>query len=222
MLTMLRVACAGRTAPRNWLMIVSSRPTSLRATRTDSSSSSLAAFSPSAAQVALEELEMDVERVERIAQLVRDAGGQQRDGVDFLRLDRFAGLRAARGQVVEDEGEAHQRRVLVLQRDEIKIQVARLRIEDLQVAADHAALGENFGPVEFLEMLRHGGAHRLGRIDPEQPGDGVVEVADFSLRIDHHDPFLQGVEDRLEKALFLVEPLQISLQVALTRPGRSG
>ncbi len=128
------------------------------------------------AEIALQKLEMDVERVERIAQLMRDAGGEQRDGVELLRFDRFAGLRAARGQVVENNGEAHQRGVLVLQRHEIKIQVALLGIEDLQVAIHHAALGQDRRPVEFLEMLRDRRAHRLGRIDAEQRGDGMIEI----------------------------------------------
>ncbi len=170
------------------------------------------------AQIALHELEMNVERVERIAELVRDARGQQRHGIELLRLDRLARLVAPRGQVVENDGEAHERRVLVLQRDEIEIEIARLRVKHLEVAIDHAALGQDGGPVKFLQVLRNRRAHGLGRVDAEQRGDGVVEVEDAAVRIDHDDAFLERIEDRLKKALFVVEPLQVSLQVARSYP----
>ena len=94
--------------------------------RTDSSKSASELSPASAArlalaQVALEELEVDIERVERVAELMRHAGGEERDGVHFFRLDRFAGLGAAGGEVVEDEGEAHERGVLVVERHEVEM-----------------------------------------------------------------------------------------------------
>ena len=64
-------------------------------------------------------------------------------------------------------------------------------------------------------MLGHRSSHRLVRIDSEQRGDRVVEVTNLPLGIDHHDAFLERVEDRLEKSLLVVEPLQIRLEIAL-------
>ncbi len=167
------------------------------------------------AQVALEQLQVNIERVERIAQLVRHAGSQQGDGVELLRLDRLPRLVAPRGEVVEDDREAHQRGLLVLQRHEIEVEIARLGVEDFEVAVNQPPLGEDGRPVEFLQVMRDRRAERARRVDADEALNSVVEVENLAGRIDDDDAFLQRVEDRLEEALLVVEPLEIGLQVAL-------
>jgi hypothetical protein len=149
---------------------------------------------------------------------MRHARGQQGDGIELLRLDRLAGLCPSRGEIVKDQRETHQGGVFILQRNEVKVQITGLRVEDFEVAADHPALGQDLRPVELFEMLGHERSHRFLRIDSQQRGDGVVEIANPSLGIDHHDPFLERIEDRLEKTLLVVQPLKICLQIALTYP----
>ena len=60
-----------------------------------------------------------------------DAGGQERDRVHLFRLDGFPGLRPPRRHVVENKSESHQGGVLVLQRDQVETQIARLGIKNL-------------------------------------------------------------------------------------------
>ena len=51
------------------------------------------------AQLAAEQLEVDVERIERVADLMGDPGGEQGERVEALGFQRFLGLRAGAGEV---------------------------------------------------------------------------------------------------------------------------
>ena len=49
---------------------------------------------------------MDVQRVERIADFVRDAGGEQRERLHAFALDGFKGLLPRLGRVMQNERDA--------------------------------------------------------------------------------------------------------------------
>ena len=122
------------------------------------------------AQLAAEQLEVDVERVERIADLMGHAGGEQGERVEALGLQRFLRLRAGAGEV------AHQHHVAerfagvlaVVDRREIEIQEAVLRIEHLQIAADRAAGFAEALPIQPADLGGKRLAGRLFRIQPEE------------------------------------------------------
>ena len=56
--------------------------------------------------LALHELQMDVQRIERVADLVCDAGGQQRECLDALALDDLKGFLLLLGSVINYDRQA--------------------------------------------------------------------------------------------------------------------
>ena len=93
----------GRIARRNCVTIESSRVISARAMSIDSCSSSCR-FSIEFAHLPLHQLQMDVQRIERIADFMRHARGQQRERIEALRLDRFFGRAPAFRDIAQDDG----------------------------------------------------------------------------------------------------------------------
>ena len=83
----------------------SSRLISPRAMSIESCSSSRV-FAFQLARLPLHQLQMDVEGIERVADLVRYAGGEQGERIQSLALDRFLRCAPALGDVAQDDGVA--------------------------------------------------------------------------------------------------------------------
>gem|GEM_PF-904936 len=95
-------------------------------------------------QSSLEQLQMDVERIERVAEFMRHPGGQQREGGEPFGFQRLFRGAARLRDVAQDDGVADDdaRFVLflpdfALQRGNVEIEDAVFGIENLHVAADH-------------------------------------------------------------------------------------
>ncbi len=148
---------------------------------------------------------MDVERVQRVAEFVGDAGGEQGEGGQFLRLDGGGGLLAALGHVAQDQGHAgDQVTFLVDQRHDVETEEPVLGIKHLDLVADHLAPFAAVGrpdpiPVQVAQVLGDRFATAGLGIEPEQPPGGGVGITDPSVGVDDQDTFLQGVEQGFEK-----------------------
>ena len=154
------------------------------------------------AQFAAEKLEVDIERVERVADFMGDTGGEQGERVESLGFEIFLRLRAGAGEIA-DEHHVAERLVVVLRaidRREVEIQVAVLRIENLQVAADRAARFAQDRPVEPADLGGNELAGRLLRIESEELARRVIEETDHAFRIQNDHALMQRLEDFFQES----------------------
>ena len=79
---------------------------------------------------------MNVQRIERVADLVGHTGGEQGQGLDAFAFDGLEGLLARLGGIVDDQG--HAGAAFGSQRRRVEPQKARARIMHFQFMADHA------------------------------------------------------------------------------------
>ena len=75
---------------------------------------------------------MDVQCVERIADLMRDTGRQQCEGLDALALDGLKGFLPRFGCVVQDQRDAGTAPRFTVQRRGVKPKKTRTRIKHLE------------------------------------------------------------------------------------------
>ena len=161
---------------------------------------------------------MDVEGVERIADLVGDSRREQGDGRETLALDGLLGLLALRSDVSQDDGPAHQGTALRVglvahQRSDVEVQEAPFGIEDLEITAHHIAASGHGVEVESGDRRREIPAHVLRAGEAEERAGRPVHVDDVILRVGDDDPLQNGVEDRLEEPLLLGEDLEVVPEV---------
>ena len=102
------------------------------------------------------------------------------------------------------------------QRHDIEIDEAVRRIENFHVAAERGVGLRKRFPIEPPHLFVERFADRVFAVEPEDFAGGVIQIGDAAFRIGHDDPFLDGVENRLEKTFFLREAEQIILH--LLRP----
>ncbi len=147
---------------------------------------------------------MDVQRVERVADLVRDAGRQKGQGMKPFAFDGLEGLLPRFGGVVQNQGHARTAPGLPVQGRGVKAQEAGTRIRNLKLIMR--------GP---LDARRAGRAHALPIQFGQEIGDGTpfdlfgrpIEQADHRLvKIDnppgligHHHAVLDGIEESLQE-----------------------
>ena len=93
----------GRIARKNCVTMESSRLISERAISIDSCNG-LRSAGAKFFHLSLHQLQMDVKRVQRIADLMRDAGGEQSERVEPLRLDRLFSGAPRLGNVAQNHG----------------------------------------------------------------------------------------------------------------------
>ena len=152
-----------------------------------------------------DDLEVDVERVERVPDLVGDTGGEAGDGLEFARFDLLplpgdgAGL-VAQDDDVPDESLA---RIPVIEWGDVEVEKARLGISHHEIAVHDAARGGDFLPIKPREKVPDFTADRLFRIEAEKVAGGLVDVVDRSLRPGDDDPLAEDLEDFLKETLFL-------------------
>ena len=161
---------------------------------------------------------MDPEGVERIANLVRDAGGEEGEGVEFFGLEIFFGGAARFGEVAhEHDGAEMAGGAFDIFDDGGKIEVeeAVLGVEDFEVAGDGGgvvASGEGVpvqSPHELGERLTGSG---LG-IETKEAGGGGVEEGDLAVGGENEDAFAEGFEDGLEEAFVAEEAIDEGLDL---------
>jgi hypothetical protein len=122
---------------------------------------------------------VDVERVERVADLVSDARGEESEGLDAFAFDGLKGFLPGFGRVVEDESEAGSAYGVAVERCGVQAEEARAREGDFEFVADHAlaAFGvhaEKLLPVQFGKKVPDVAALSFAGFDAEELGDGLV------------------------------------------------
>ncbi len=76
-------------------------------------------------------------------------------------------------------------------------------------------------PIEAAHLFVERFADRVFAVEPEDFAGRVIQIGDPAFRIGHDDPFLDRVENRLEKAFFLREAEQIILHVLRPDPAEA-
>ena len=178
---------------------------------------------PELLRFAGDELEVDVERVERIADLMGHAGRQQRQGLDALAFDRLEGFLPGLGGVVQDEREPGTSLGIAIERRRVEADETGLRIGDLEFMPDNAraALDVQFAeplPIQLRQELGDRFPVRAVRRKVEETHGALVEVEDPSGFIDHEDPVLDGVEEHLQERPLPRQPLQHGLHALRVQP----
>ena len=111
---------------------------------------------------------MNVQRVERIADFMRDAGGEQRQRLHAFAFDGLEGLLPRLGGVVQNQRHAGAAGRLAIQRRGVEPEKARARIMHFEFVPDDAlAAGgvelRNFPPIQFRQKFRRlAGLRRCG------------------------------------------------------------
>jgi hypothetical protein len=166
-----------------------------------------------------EELEVDAERVERIADLVGDAGGEQPHGLHALGLDERGLVLALARDVAEDGHDARAGALgPLLHRHGVHLQDAPLRAGDLDLArgelrpfaflAPRQAL-----PVHVGHVARDGAPPHAGDLEAEQRLRGVVRIEEPAVRGYDDDALLDRLEDRLQQPALAHEIQELRLEV---------
>ena len=158
------------------------------------------------AQAAFEELEVDGEGVEGVADFVGHAGGEELEGGDAFAFQRFLRSAVTLGEVAHDEGVtgmlAVSGFVVVLgeERNDIKIEDAVGGVKDFDVAGDHfAALGQFF-PAQSADVFGERTADGGRGVEAEEEPGGIVHVDDRAGGVSDDDTFADGVKNGLEEA----------------------
>ena len=165
-------------------------------------------------QLPRDELQVDGERVEWVAQFVRHPGGEQEDRRGLLILDQPLGRLLLPGDVGEDDGEPARllADALGLERHHVEPDGARLRIAQLDLAR-HDRHGNVVGQRGFERWVQPGhepperGAGQLALAQTDEAGGRLVGVLDRPVGADDEDALVDGVEDRLEQAALAGEAL---------------
>ena len=102
---------------------------------------------------------MNVQRVERIADFVGDAGGEQRERLDALAFDGFKGFLPRLGRVVQNQRDAGTAGGLAVERRGVEPEKTRTRIMHFKFMAHDALAARvvgfgNFLPIQFRQNVR--------------------------------------------------------------------
>ena len=165
---------------------------------------------------------MDVQRVERIADFVRDAGREQRQRLDALAFDGLKCFLTRLGRVVQNQRHAGTARGFAVQRRGIEPEKARTRIMHFKFVAHDALAARVVGfgnhlPVQFRQNVRD--VQILGvRRQADEPRDGLVEINNAPGFVHHQHAILNGIEQCFEKAALAREPLDDRLQAFRVQP----
>ncbi len=165
---------------------------------------------------------MNVQRVERIADFVRDTGGKQRERLHPLAFNGFKGLLPRLGGVVQNERHPGTAGGFAVQRRGIEPQKTRTRIMHLKFMAGDAlaprdvGLG-NFFPIHFGQPGGDVLSFHTG-LQTNQARYGLVEINDAALLIHHQHAVFNRVEQCFEEAALASKPLDDRLQTFRVQP----
>ena len=173
-------------------------------------------------RLALHELQVDVQRVQRIADLMRDAGGQERQRLHPFAFDGLKGFFPRLGRIVQDQRHAGTARGLAIQRRGIQPQKTRPRIKHFKFMADDlraaGVVGAgNFQPVHLRQKLMDVLLLFAG-LQTDEPRDRLVEIKHAALLVHHQHAILNGVEQGFEKTPLPGNPLDDRLQSFRVQP----
>ncbi len=169
------------------------------------------------ANFAVEQLQMDVEGVERIPDLVRHAGSEQLNRIDPLRLTCRGLLLAFMRHITQNhQGTATVGGILV-HRDHIERQKALYRIGDLNLARDQLRplLGvqtQNAIPVHLPQVTRDRPTPLRIERETQKLLGGAVGVVEIALAADHQDALLDRLKDHFEQTAVLSQAKKMRLQ----------
>ena len=175
-------------------------------------------------QLAFHELEMDVQRVQRVADLVGDTGGEQRDRGKFFRFDGALGASARLRHVAQDDRHAcHDGVFLVGNGHDVETEEPLLRIEHFQFVRVHLApfvlvRRPDFLPIEVAQITRQRLADGAFGINAEELTRRGIQIGDAPFGIGHNHAFLNRVEERFQKALLAGELEDHALQALGINP----
>ena len=160
---------------------------------------------------------MDVQGVERIANLVRHAGGEQGQRLNALALDRLVCALPGFGRVVQDQRQAAAAGCVAIQRRGIKIQETGPRILDFELVPCHPRPARLIGPgqrgpIQLRQEPRDRLPFRRRMLQAQQTRDGLVEIDNAPRFIDDQHAVLDRVEQRLEQRALASQPLDHSLK----------
>ena len=161
-------------------------------------------------------------RIERVADLVGDAGGQQCQGVAPFRLDGLLGLMAGLCGIVQDEGEA--RLGILVDRGGKHPEESGLGESDLDLSSQRVAGVDRVVevPFEFRQEAFQGLSKGvLGRV-PDQASGGLIEEHDLTLTVGDHDAVLDRLEQGLEKGALGLEAFHQRLEPLPVEPVQPG
>ena len=165
---------------------------------------------------------MNMQRVERIADFMRDAGGEQRERLYALAFNGLECFLPRFGGVVQNKGNPGTAGGFAIERRGIEPEKTRTGIVDFKsyrvtrAPPGHRRRARNFSsppPAKISEGLT------LDiRLQTDEPGDGLIEIDDPPLFIRHQHPVLDGVKQGFEKAAFAGQPLDHGLQTFCVQP----
>jgi hypothetical protein len=163
-----------------------------------------------------------MESVERVADLVGDAGCEQGQGLDSFAFDGFEGLLAGFSGVVKNQCNTRAAGGLAVQWSGVKAQKTGPRIMDFEFVphnplATCLVKASDFFPLELWNKIRD----RLTLdvwLEAEKTGSGLVGIKNPASFIDDQYAVLNDVEERLKKRAFASQPLNDSLQAFRVEP----
>lgn len=163
-------------------------------------------------EAAFEQLQVDGEGVQGVAQFVCDAGCEHGEGADALTLDFFFGQLAGLGDVADEHDEAE--RNFIIDGGDGEIEVAIFGIDDFEVAADDGTRLEELRPVETAHASGEFLTDDLLSLEAEESAGCAVDVGDLALGIEQDDAFLQGLEDFFQETLVFEQVQHHVLELA--------
>src|SRR6516164_751429 len=156
---------------------------------------------------------MNVERVERVSDFVRDTGSEQRQRVQALGLDRLLFAAPAFSDVTQNDrmSDLVTRYVDLIsvvpircrlafddERHDVEINEPVGWIKNFHVAADRDLTLRKRRPIETAYAFIEAFAERIVGIDAKQMASRVVQIGDSPFRIGDDDSFLDRIENRFE------------------------
>ena len=165
---------------------------------------------------------MDVQRVERIADLMRNARGEQGERLHALAFDGFKRFLPRFGRVMQNQRHAGTALCLAIERRGVEAEKAFARIKNFKlmprdVRAAGAIRAGNLLPVHLRQKLGDVQIF-LARPQADELRDGLVEINHASIFIYDQHAIFDGVEERFEKTPFAREALDNSLQPFRIQP----
>ncbi len=99
------------------------------------------------------------------------------------------------------------------ERHDVEIDEPVRRIKNLHVPAEGGVRLREGLPIEPADLFLERFADRLVAVEAEDVAGRVVEIGNAPLGVGHDDPFLDGIENRLEETFLLGEAEQIILHL---------
>src|SRR5436305_15341802 len=101
--------------------------------------------------------------------------------------------------------------MLDYQRNDVEVDEPIRWIENFEIARHRSAASGQRMPIQTTHPLIELFADRVFGVQPEKFTGAIIHISDFAAGIGDNNPFLDRVEDRLEKSFFLRQSQQIIL-----------